>query len=142
MGVSYKEAGRGVVRKKRVVVGWRRGVQRFGRLRQPGNVGVDDGVRVCGSSVYGVDAGVGAALGLPGSPQKRRLFCSKRSRVLGSVGPCCCLLAPGCGRRRSRSGSCNCYTISNCLLSDGSMKGFGDRSNVSIITIFKGLEIV
>ena len=29
MGVSYKEAGRGVVRKKRVVVGWRRGVQRF-----------------------------------------------------------------------------------------------------------------
>ena len=25
MGVSYKEAGRGVVRKKRVVVGWRRG---------------------------------------------------------------------------------------------------------------------
>ena len=108
MGVSYKEAGRGVVRKKRVVAWWGRGVQRFGRLRQPGNVGVDDGVRVCGSSVYGVDAGVGAALGLPGSPQKRRLFCSKRSRVLGSVGPCRCLLTPVCGRRRSRSDSCNC----------------------------------
>ena len=142
MGVSYKEAGRGVVRKKRVVVGWRRGVQRFGRLRQSGDVDVDDGVKVCRSSVYGVDAGVGAALGLPGSPQKRRLFCSKRSRVLGSVGPCRCLLAPGCGRRRSRSGSCNCYTISNCLLSDDPMEGFRDRSNVSFITVFKRLEIV
>ena len=117
-------------------------MQWFGRLRLSGDVDVDDGVRVCCSSVYGVDAGVGEALGLPGSPQKRRLFCSKRSRVLGSVGPCRCLLTPGCGRRRSRSDSCNCYTISNCLLSGDSMKGFRDRSNVSFITVFKRLEIV
>ena len=61
-------------------------MQWFGRLRLSGDVDVDDGVRVCRSSVYGVDAGVGEALGLPGSPQKRRLFCSKRSRVLGSMG--------------------------------------------------------
>ena len=46
----------------------------LGRLRRSGSVDVDDGVGACRPSVYGVDAGVGAALGLPSSPQKRRLF--------------------------------------------------------------------
>ena len=68
-------------------------MQRFGRLRRSGDVDVDDGVKVCRSSVYGVDAGVGAALGLPGSPQKRRLFlfeafsgCGKRGTMSLPVG--------------------------------------------------------
>ena len=95
MGVSYRETGRGVVRKKRVVVGWRRGVQRFGRLRQPGDVGVDDGVRVCGSSVYGVDAGVGAAsVWAPWDcrvPRRSDDCLFEAFSGLGKHGPCRCL---------------------------------------------------
>ena len=76
----------------------------MGRLRRSGSVDVDDGVGACRPSVYGVDAGVGAALGLPSSPQKRRLFCSKRSRVLGSMGRVVAFsLAPGRGWRQRRS---------------------------------------